>query len=354
LRSARRSVRALAAAALALVVAPAAAGESAAPLPQLPLLHIESGAITVSGLSAGGYMATQLEISYSALVRGAGIFAAGPWFCARGSLSRALGECLEREASEPRADELVAAARQAAAAGAIDAPSNLAAHRVFMLRGTHDDKLARSVADALAAFYAAFVPAASLRYVTDLPVAHGVPTRASGAACGTTAPPYLNACDYDGVGRMLAFLYGGPLVPSTASVAPPAAPAAASAQPRAGLLRFGQRRYDAAGSLAATGYLYLPVACARQAPCRLHVALHGCRQGAEFVGEAFVRDAGYNGWAEANRIVVLYPQVGASWLAPFNPDGCWDWWGYTGPDYATRNGVQLRALRAMLQAIAGI
>ena len=336
----RAAAHAAAAAALALAMALGAAVATAAtPLSQLPRLNIEPGSITVSGLSAGGYMATQLELSYSALVRGAGIFAAGPWFCARGSMMRALGECLARDTSEPGAGELVAAARRAAAAGSIDAPANLAAHRVFILRGSHDDQVARPVTDALAEFYRAFVPAANLRYVTDVPVAHGVPTAATGAACGTTAAPYLNACGYDGVGQMLAFLYGGPLAPP--------------AQPGAGPQRFDQRRYDAAGSLAATGYLYLPAACARGTPCRLHLALHGCRQGADFVGEAFARDAGYNGWAEANRIVVLYPQLAASWLAPLNPQGCWDWWGYTGADYATRNGAQVRALRAMLQALAG-
>ena len=355
----RPATRQLAAVALYMAIASGAA-TAATPLPQLPRLNIETGSITVSGLSSGGYMATQLELSHSALVRGAGIFAAGPWFCARGSLLRALGDCLDRESSAPQAGELVTAARQAAATAAIDAPSNLAAHRVFILRGALDDQIARPVSDALAEFYRAFVPSANLRYVTDVPVAHGVPTRASGAACGTTATPYLNACGYDGVGQMLAFLYGGALAPpaaaaplATATDASGGTAARAAVAPRAGLQRFLQQRYDAAGSLAATGYLYLPAACLRGVPCRLHVALHGCRQGADFVGEAFVRHAGYNDWAEANRVVVLYPQVGASWLFPFNPQGCWDFWGYTGPDYATRNGAQVRALHALLQAIAG-
>ena len=336
MRARRRTAAAAVTLAVALAIAALAA---AAPLPALPRLNIEPGGITVSGLSAGGYMATQLELSHSALLRGAGIFAAGPWFCARGSLIRSLAECLGRDTSEPAAGELVAAARRAAATGAIDPPAKLAAHRVWMLRGSHDDQVARPVADALAEFYRAFVPAANFRYVTDVPVAHGVPTRTSGGSCGTTAAPYINACGYDGVGEMLAFLTGGPLAP----------PVRADAGPQ----RFDQRRYDTAGSLALNGYLYLPAACAHGAPCRLHVALHGCRQGADFVGEAFVRDAGYNGWAEANRIVVLYPQVAASWLAPVNPQGCWDWWGYTGPDYATRNAVQVRALRAMLAALSG-
>ena len=32
----------------------------------------------------------------------------------------------------------------------------------------------------------------------------------------------------------------------------------------------------------------------------------------------------------------------------YNPRGCWDWWGYTGTDYATRNGVQIATIVAMV------
>jgi poly(3-hydroxybutyrate) depolymerase len=81
----------------------------------------------------------------------------------------------------------------------------------------------------------------------------------------------------------------------------------------------------------------------------VHVAFHGCRQKAE----QFARDAGYNRWADANRMIVLYPQVIArtSW-ALYNPRGCWDWWGYTGPEYHTKAGAQIRAVKAMLERLS--
>jgi poly(3-hydroxybutyrate) depolymerase len=93
----------------------------------------------------------------------------------------------------------------------------------------------------------------------------------------------------------------------------------------------------------------------------VHVALHGCRQGLEAIGERFVREAGYNRWADANRIVVLYPQAiarsgpgfaGWRWTYVTNPRGCWDWWGYTGPLYHTRAGPQVRAIKAMVDRLA--
>ena len=34
-----------------------------------------------------------------------------------------------------------------------------------------------------------------------------------------------------------------------------------------------------------------------------------------------------------------------------NPIGCWDFWGYRGPDYATRRGAQMRAVIAMLDRL---
>jgi poly(3-hydroxybutyrate) depolymerase len=97
--------------------------------------------------------------------------------------------------------------------------------------------------------------------------------------------------------------------------------------------------------------VFVPKECAAGKPCRIHVAFHGCRQGRGFVGRAFASEAGYNRWADANRVVVLYPQVAKSLFWPFNPQGCWDWWGYSGANYASRGGLQLLAVHRMLEAL---
>ena len=59
----------------------------------------------------------------------------------------------------------------------------------------------------------------------------------------------------------------------------------------------------------------------------------------------------YNRWADANRIIVLYPQAIARWWWVYNPNGCWDWWGYTGAQYHTKEGAQIRAVIAMLSRL---
>ena len=52
----------------------------------------------------------------------------------------------------------------------------------------------------------------------------------------------------------------------------------------------------------------------------------------EFVGDEFARHAGYLEVAEANNIIVLFPQIVLKF--GINPNnGCFDWWGYEDSDY---------------------
>ena len=94
----------------------------------------------------------------------------------------------------------------------------------------------------------------------------------------------------------------------------------------------------------------MPADCAAGPSCRVVVALHGCLQSRDKVGDAFVRGAGINEWADTNRIVVLYPQAAAKLKG--NPNGCWDWWGYDDPNYATRRAPQMRAIKAMVDRVS--
>ena len=166
-----------------------------------------------------------------------------------------------------------------------------------------------------------------------------VTVSAGNADCAATRPPFINACNYDAAGELLKHLYG---------------PLNAPALKESGrLVPFDQQPFgDRDLSLDQAGYVYIPKAC-DTASCRVHIAFHGCGQGAAEVQEQFVRDAGYNRWADTNRLIVLYPQAIArsSWSL-FNPRGCWDWWGYTGPQYHTRNGAQIRAVKAMLDRLS--
>lgn len=310
---------------------------AAAPLPRL---RVDLGATTVSGLSSGAFMAVQMHVAHAAIVRGAAVFAGGPYLCAGGDVSAALGACMAPKdvASAPDADLAVARLRALASAGFVDATSALADARVFLFGGEADVTVAPVVMDRTRAFYEALVPRDHVRAELHVPrTGHVLPTLASGDPCDAPGETYLGRCGRDGAGEALAHLYG-----------PLAAP---SPRPAGRLARFTQSRYAVFGSgLAREGFVYVPRSCAGGASCRVHVAFHGCKQYADGpVGDRFVRQSGYLRWADTNRIVVLFPQTSPSAV---NPKGCWDWWGYTGPTYATKLGLQVSAVRAMLDDLA--
>jgi poly(3-hydroxybutyrate) depolymerase len=68
------------------------------------------------------------------------------------------------------------------------------------------------------------------------------------------------------------------------------------------------------------------------------------------VGDDVYGKAGYNEWADTNDIVVLYPELDPTAI-PDNPEGCWDWWGYTGLNFQIQSGQQLSAIRAVVQRL---
>jgi poly(3-hydroxybutyrate) depolymerase len=310
----------------------------ASPLSRLPL---DPGAVTVSGVSSGGAMAVQFHTAHSRLVQGAGILAAPPYFCAENEVGLALGRCMKGDGIP--VERLLQHADDLARRGAIDPVEGMADDRVWLYRGTADPHVHAAVADALERYYRSRIREASAVQRIEQPGAgHNFPVAQDrAAACVASEPPYLGSCGYAAAGALLEHVYG------------PLAPPADTTRP-ASLVAFDQRPYaDSARSagLAEQGWLYVPTACrADGAPCRLHVVFHGCKQGVASVGDAFVRGAGYLEVAEANRIVVLFPQVKPT-LQPLNPLGCWDWWGYEGSDYATRDGRQIAAVRAMIDAL---
>jgi poly(3-hydroxybutyrate) depolymerase len=287
---------------------------------------------TVSGVSSGGYMAVQLQVAHSSRVQGVGALAAGPYFCARGSLWTAWTQCMTGTPNVSPAE-----ATRLAREKLIDPVENLARARVWLFSGREDRTVVPAVVQALRRFYQAHKAEPVL--VEDKPAGHAMVTLDAGNACGATEPPFINDCDYDAAGALLQHLLG--------RLSPPSAAAAGL------LVAFDQREFGGTHgiSMAQTGFAYIPGACASE-PCRVHVAFHGCRQGADAVDERFVREAGYNRWADSNRLIVLYPQAVAryAWWT-FNPRGCWDWWGYTGSEYASKEGAQLRAVLGMVERL---
>ncbi len=304
----------------------------------LPPVRLDASQTTVSGLSSGGYMAVQLHLAWSSVFpRGVGVVAAGPWYCAEGSIAHATGRCLRRDTPIP-VPALQALATRWAQEGRIDPLVNLQGSQVVLFSGTRDTAVRPAVTDDLRRFYEAFVPQAQIRYLNQLPAEHGMVTDDFGNDCDVRGRPYVQNCSFDLAGTMLQTLIG-PLAPRN------------DGEPAGRWLVFNQFRYAGEDDgFGPRGLLYLPPGCDDEAalPCRLHVVLHGCGQSVGDIGDLYARRTGYPRWADTNRLVLLFPQT-----SPRVPNSCWDWWGYTGADYAMRHAPQMAGIVAMVQALEG-
>ena len=308
---------------------------------ELPSYNVDLTQTTVSGVSSGAYMAGQLHIAYSETVSGAGLVAGGPYYCAEGLVTNALKTCMETTLGPPDPARLLAEARALAGQDKIDDLSNLADDKVYIFSGTRDETVLPEVVGTAAEFYRLLgLPKDSIEHVPDVSAGHAMITEDHGNACQTSDSPFINDCDYDQAGEILEQIYG-------------------TLKPKAAGTEVGQAiAFDQGAFLfepethgmGKVGYVYVPASCRGGQECKVHVALHGCRQTQEHIGQAFVTQAGYNPWAETNGLIVLYPQAHVSRR---NPRGCWDWWGYEGPNYHLKTGRQAAAIMGMVNHLAG-
>lgn len=335
----------------------AGCGPGSAQRPEaLPAIGARISETSVSGLSAGAYMAGQFQLAHARDVVGAAIIAGGPYGCAESvfsgmvpgaaatmlNLQKAISGCMEdnlRLWGVPDPDGLARRAIERASAGRIGPIEQVRTDRVYLFSGREDRTVAPAIVAAAARFYELLgVPAGQIAHVTDYAAGHALVTSDKGQACGRTVAPYIVDCDYDQAGALLGHILG-PLTPRTAEVV-------------TAFITFDQIAYtEGLGThgLAATGVAYIPSACRAAPGCRIHVVFHGCGQDRDTVGDTFVRDSGFAPWAQANRLVVLFPQVAKQTV---NPKACWDWWGYTGLDFLTRDAPQVVAVRRMLERLA--
>lgn len=305
---------------------------------------------SVSGLSSGAFMAVQLQVAYSGSIVGAGVVAGGPYYCAANSAMFAVTSCMGNGA--PIYTPLLNSSAQSFAdAGLIDPLKNLSQRRVYVFSGTDDTVVRQPAVDSTVEFFKqAGVKPEQLKYVNTLPAGHAVITPSYGNDCKDNKAPYISHCNLDSKGydqaqAILEHIYG-PLQPRVDT-------------PAGKIISFNQRTYaSTTTSMADTGYLYVPPSCsAAGSNCKVHVAIHGCMQSAESVGDQFYTHTGYNNWADSNNLLVLYPQVNKSkptWFfdtSPNNPNGCWDWWGYTSSNYANKSSSQMKAIKGMVDQL---
>ena len=312
-------------------VASVAWAAHATPLPQLVIDPAET---TVSGLSSGGFMAVQMHVAFSATFRkGAGVVAGGPFYCAEDSVTNATGRCMKHDSSIPVAS-LVSTTKSWATSGTLDPVANLQGSRVYMFSGTLDSAVTQPVMNDLLTYYQSFVPAANIVYKHDVAAEHAMVTDDYGNSCATKASPYIDDCDFDLAGAILQQLYGSLSARNNGTLG-------------GTFTEYDQTTFVTNHGMATTGWVYVPQACASGQSCRLHVVLHGCKQNTADIGQQYVRNTGYNRWADTNNLVMLYPQTSQA-----ATNSCWDWWGYDSANYSKKSGPQMAAIKAMVDRVS--
>lgn len=322
----------------------------------LPKLGAKPTEVSVSGISSGAYMAGQFQMAHGERVLGAAIIAGGPYGCAQSAfsaftfgfggqlanLSKATSGCMLNLYAiwgVPNPARLVRQTEDLAESGKIAPLDQVRSDRVYLFSGKQDRTVVPAIGAAAYDYYVKLgVAKQNIKRVTRYGAGHAFVTEDSGGSCQISEKPFVVDCDYDQAGDLLAHFYGT-LNPRRKSLS-------------GAYLTFDQRPFFnglSSHGLADTGTVYIPQRCQDEPGCRVHVAFHGCAQNRSQVGDAFVKGSGFAQWADGNRLVILFPQVHAT---VGNTQACWDWWGYTGPDFLTRDGTQIKAVNRMLDHLA--
>jgi hypothetical protein len=303
-------------------------------------LNVDMTHVSVSGLSSGGFAAVQFHFAYSSSLIGVGVFAGGPYYCAQGALTNAETECLFVP-EEISVSGLLSDAQGFASKGEIDDLSNLNGQPVYLYSGEIDTVVQRGVVEKLQQMYQQIAPSSNITTEFSILSEHCLPTLSFGNLCVMLESPYINKCNYDGAGAALQSIYKSTLKPATTANSN-------------NIQTLNQQDFIPQGrstlGVSPNAYVYVPTNCQSGSSCGLHVAFHGCNQNYVTINDDYYANGGFNGWAEANDIIVLYPQAAEDQSA--NPEGCFDWWGFTGSDYAFKSGVQLATTWNMINYLA--
>jgi poly(3-hydroxybutyrate) depolymerase len=297
--------------------------------------NVDKTKTAVAGISSGGFMAVQLQVAFSSTFHYAAIYAGGPYYCAQNSLTTAQNTCQYATASSLSASENYLDSQSAN--GTIDPKSNLSGQKAYLWSGTSDYTVYPKTMADLNSEYQHY--GVATKYDSTYAAGHGWESLDGEVACGTTASPYMINCGgYDSQKTWLTYFYGSVNARNTGTAT-------------GTLVNFDQTPYGGgANDLDTNGYLYVPSACASGQQCRLIVALDGCQQTQAKIGTSFIAEAGLNKYADTNNLLVLYPyQVSSS--TPNNPNGCWDWWGFEGSNYALKSGPQMAAIKKMVDRV---
>ncbi|MGB8265652.1 MAG: hypothetical protein WCE44_04985 [Candidatus Velthaea sp.] len=298
----------------------------------LPHYNLKLTNITSAGVSSGGAMATQFHYAHSANVKYEAQVAGVPYFCSQGNLVGA-DNCMLGIFAE-NLPGLEAEAVSFGNAGEIDSTSNLKGSKGYFYSGLLDYVVAHQSVRNSEAELQHFGGTTIDNYTTAS--GHGWISPNGPLPCPVTITPYILTCGIDPEQTFLSYFYGA-LNPK-------------STNPQGSLIQFNQNTYAPGGNALAinldnTGWIFVPQSCANGTACNLVVVFTGCLASQIEIGTLLMTDGNVDNWADTNNLVVLYPQLSVGF------GSCWDFYGYTGPNFAFQSGPQIQAVWNMVQAL---
>lgn len=298
------------------------------------VIRTYGGNFTVSGFSSGAFFAHQLHVAYSKSIHGVGIIAGGPYYCTLGTYPRTQTPC-RFNGDLINLNTLTSFANKSASFNLIDDLKNIQNSQIYIFSGQLDSLVHQSSVKTTENFYLTYIKnKKNMLAIYDIPAEHGWVTDNYGNPCNLWSIPGIINCGYDMAGEMLGHLYGKLLKKSE--------------KVDRSFISFEQADYVDVlkAGLGKKGWIYMPDRC-RDVICRVHLVFHGCLLYDDAIGDVFVKRNGVNEWAEGNGIIVIYPQTTSSLKNPF---GCWDYWGYTNPNFPYKSGLQMQAVFQMAQS----
>ncbi|XP_035715716.1 uncharacterized protein LOC110859858 [Folsomia candida] len=306
--------------------------------------------ITLSGFSSGATFAQQMFISHSALFTGIASFSHAYYRCGPGNGREADYDnaCTTIGTNQSyNLDNALDDIRSYEQRRLIDSTGNLRNKKLYVYAGARSQIFSLDQSLGAVSIFEPFIKSSKYIKTVVQDATQLLPSDKFGAPCTMSAEQnfFIGNCGFSGAADSLSFLLGD-------AIRQPGHSTRARHQQ---LLTFDQTEffygYNGPEYMDSKGFIYVPRHCHRQR-CYLHFYFHGCLSGREFNGTDHIVNSGFLEVAEANNLIVVFPQAWSS--MPENMIGCWDTYGLTSSLYATRQGPQITVIRNMLSRLLGM
>ena len=310
--------------------------------------------VTLSGQSAGASIALQHLFSFSSQTSGAAVLAGSPYGCGVQTLHGIT--CYYGGLDDNTSIRYVERRHKQ---NLIDDPVHLKNTKIVLFSGKRDFVVLPNVMKAVERQLNHFVDPSNIISFYNTSASHVWPTDKGLCPCGAciwqNASGWarrpccnVNNCELDFSGKMLMHLYSKEVKPRTRAIT-------------RNIRWVDQWRYLPAIAGNGTGStmlrwapVYVPKGCQHDVDkCHVHVNYHGCTNKPKSSSMAswwerllWVHNIGLNEYAEANDLVIVYPQAAGS---DDVGEGCFNWASYEDdPLFDTRLGVQLNTVVDLL------